>query len=126
MSRNMRPEARRWGPAAGVFVTATTAIDLLAAVSQAEPEIAMEYADEASRDQYRVRWADAAGVLDRFAEMDERLMSFAIAEVEELRSEAIRPEENALVFFRNLHACVESWREFVDPDDGSFELLIDA
>ena len=126
MSRDMRPEVRRWGPVAGMFVTANMAIDLLAAVSQAEPEISMEHADEVSHDQYRVRWESGAAILDRFAAMDERLMSFAIAEVEELRGKAIESEEDALVFFRNLRSCAESWRAYLDPDDGSFELLLDT
>ncbi len=126
MGRNMRPEVRRWGPSAGAFVSADEAIDLLAAVSQAKSEIGMEYADEVSRDQYRVRWEDGVAILDRFSEMDERHMSFAIAEVEELRRQPVASEEDALAFLRNLHACADSWREYLDPEDGSLELLIDA
>lgn len=126
MSRNVRPEARRWGPAAGVLVPADTAVDLLAAVSQAEPDIGMEYVDEASHDRYRVRWEDGSAILDRFVQMDERLMSFVIAEVEEHRRQPVASEEDALAFLRNLHSCAESWREYLDPDDGSLELLVDA
>jgi len=126
VSRNMRPEVRRWGPSAGLCVGADTALDLLAAVSKAEPEIEIGFLDEPSRDVYRVVWKDGAAVLDRFAELDERVMSFAIAEAEESRGKAIEPPEDALAFFRSLRACAESWRECLDPDDGSLELLIDV
>jgi hypothetical protein len=122
----MRPEVHRWGPAAGVFVGAATAVDLLAAVSQTDPEIAMKYTDEVGRDVYRVRWDDGAAILDRFAGMDERHMSFAINEVEGLHGMPVKPESDALAFLGNLRACAESWRAFCDPDDGSFELLIDS
>ncbi|MBI5486476.1 MAG: hypothetical protein HY905_04010 [Deltaproteobacteria bacterium] len=126
MSRDMRPEVRRWGPSAGMFVSAATAIDLLAAVSQAQPEIAMEHADEASHDVSRIRWEDGAAILDRFASLDERIMSFVIAEVEELRGGPIRPETDVLAFLGNLRSNAESWRACLDPDDGSLELLLDA
>ncbi len=122
----MRPEVRRWGPGASVFVAAEAAIDLLAAVSQAEPELVMDYTDNDAHGVYRIRWPDGAAILDRFAQLDERLMLFAIAEVEELRGRAIEPEEDALTFFRNLRSSADGWRAFVDPDDGSLDLLIDA
>ena len=126
MSHDMRPEVRLWGPAACVFVSAKTAIDLLAAVSQADPGLGMEYADDVSHEVYRVRWENGAAILHRFAEMDERLMSFAIAEVEELHGKPVENEPDALTFFPNLHACAEAGRECVDPDDGSFALRLDA
>jgi len=126
VSREIRPEVRRWGPSAGVLVATGTATDLLAALSQAEPELAMDYADDDAHDVYRVRWPDGMAILDRFAQIDERTMSFAIAEVEELRGKVVASQEDAIAFFQNLRACAESWRAFVDPDDGSFELLIDA
>ena len=126
MGREMRPQVRRWGPSAGVLVATGTAIDLLAALSQAEPELVMDHADDDAHDVFRVRWPDGAAILDRFSQLDERVMSFAIAEVEELRGRPIEPEADALAFFQNLHACAGSWREYLDPDDGSLELLVDA
>lgn len=125
MSREMRPEVRRWGPSAGVFVETEAAIDLLAAVSQAEPGIDMEYVDEVSRDQYRIVWRDGTGILDRFARLDRRSMTVAVEEVKAHRG-GIEPVPDALDFLDNLHACAESWREYLDPDDGSLELLVDA
>jgi hypothetical protein len=38
----------------------------------------------------------------------------------------VEPESDALAFLGNLRACAASWRAFLDPDDGSFELLIDS
>ncbi|MDI7266606.1 MAG: hypothetical protein QME96_01260 [Myxococcota bacterium] len=125
MSHEMRPEVRRWGPSAGLFVTADAALDLLGAVSQVEPEINMEYVDEVSRDQYRIVWRDGAGILDRFAHLDRRTMTVAVDEVKAHRG-GIESLPDALDLLENLRACAGSWRQYLDPDDGSLELLIDA
>jgi hypothetical protein len=122
----MRPEVRRWGPAAGVFVTPDTAVDLLAAVSDADPGILMGVADEPARDVYRVRWNDGVGILRRFEALTDAEMASALGEVGRRRGEPLQSAEEALAFLGNLRASAAAWETCCDPDDGSLELLVGA
>jgi hypothetical protein len=115
----MRPEVRRWGPPAGVFGSADTAIDLLTAISKVEPEIEMSFTDDVSSDAYLVFWPDGDGILDRFDRLDDDAIGSIASGVEH---DPDAPSE----FLENLRACAESWREFLDPEDRSFELLVDV
>jgi len=126
VSRNMRPEVRRWGSVAGVFVTADTAVDLLGTVSRTGPAIRMEYADEVCQDVYRVRWEDGIGILRRFEALTSEAMTSAILAVNKERPDCVEALTDALGFLSNLRASAAAWEPCLDPEDGSFELLIDA
>jgi hypothetical protein len=126
MSGDVRPEVRRWGPPAGMFVTADTAIDLLVAVSNTAPEIDMSYTDEVSQDVYRVRWDDGIGILRRFEALTSQEMTSAILAANKRREEGVEQLADALHFLANLRASAGEWESFLDPDDGALELLVDA
>ncbi|MBN1772534.1 MAG: hypothetical protein JXB32_14790 [Deltaproteobacteria bacterium] len=126
MSGDMRPEVRRWGPPAGMFVPADAALDLLAALSQRLLEIDMSYVDEVSQDVYRVRWDDGIAILRRFEALTDPETTAAILEVERQRGVEAVPRADAQLFIQNLKASAPEWEPFLDPDDGSLELLVDA
>jgi hypothetical protein len=98
MSGDVRPEVRRWGPPAGMFVTADTTIDLLEAVSNTVPEIDMSYTDEVSQDVYRVRWDDGIGILRRFEALTNQGMTSAILAANKRRAEGVKQLADALHF----------------------------
>lgn len=124
MSHDMRPEVRHWGPSAGVILSTEAATDLLDEISALDPRLEFNLDYESDPNVYHLRWPDGVGILSRFRALDEdKAAELAAGFVVGRKSISAA---DVVAFVTNLRACAPAWERYINPDDGSLELLVNA